>query len=141
KEGLLTDKMALACSTGEFTGRSPKDKFIVKDELTDKTVWWGEVNHPFSPIHFDDLYDRISAYLQGKEVYVREAYACASEKHKLNLRILTEHPWQDLFAHHLFLRPDADSVQNQEWMIIAVPGFKANPIKDHTRQHNFTIIN
>lgn len=141
KEGILTDKMALACSTGEFTGRSPKDKFIVKDELTEETVWWGEINHPFLPKDFDDLYNKVCDYLEGKEVYVRDAFACASEKHKLNLRIVTENPWQDLFSHHLFLRPKPKASKNIDWTILAVPGFKADPKTDHTRQHNFTIIN
>lgn len=141
KEGRLTDKNALACSTGEFTGRSPKDKFIVKDTLTEKMVWWGKVNQPFSKENFDALYNKVCTYFEGKEVYVREAFACASDKHKLNLRIITENPWQDLFAHHLFLRPETNAALYLEWTILVAPEFKADPKTDHTRQQNFTIIN
>lgn len=142
-QGLLTDTGALACDTGEFTGRSPKDKYIVKDSNTEKSVWWGEVNNPFNPKDFDELYHRISAYLSGREVFIRDAYACASPKYRLNIRVITENPWQDLFANNLFLRPTKNESENfeHEWLIVAVPGFHAKHNIDGTRQHNFTIIN
>ena len=76
-EGVLTDTGALAVDTGEFTGRSPKDKFIVLDEKTKDTIWWGDVNFKFDATKFDVLYNRVCAYLSGKDVYVRDSYACA----------------------------------------------------------------
>lgn len=142
-QGVLTDSGALACDTGEFTGRSPRDKYIVKDSKTEKTVWWGEVNTPFNSNDFDALYNRVTAYLAGKEIFIRDAYACASPEYRLNIRVVTEYPWQNLFANNLFLRPSKDEIFNfkHDWLILAVPGFHAKHNIDGTRQHNFTIIN
>lgn len=142
-EGMLTDNGALAIETGEFTGRSPKDKFLVKDAITKDTVWWGDVNIPFEADKFDKLYDRVTAYLAGKDVYVRDAYACADPRYRLNIRVVTEFPWSNLFANNLFLRPTTDEIMNfaPDWHIVCAPGFRANPAIDGTRQHNFAILN
>ncbi len=80
-QGALNDTGALSVSTGKFTGRSPKDKFTVKDAITEKSVDWGDVNIPFEPAAFDKLYDKVTAHLKGKEVWVRDAYACADPKY------------------------------------------------------------
>ena len=142
KQGVLTSSGALACDTGEFTGRSPKDKYIVKDAITSDTVWWGDINQPFESADFEIVYNRVIEHLKYKEVFVRDAYACASPEHKLSIRVLTESPWQNLFANNLFLRPTSDELKdfNYEWLIISAPSFRANPAIDKTRQHNFTII-
>lgn len=142
-DGVLTDTGALAVDTGEFMGRSPKDKFIVYDDLTKDTIWWGDVNYKFDKDKFDKLYDRVCAYLMGKEVYVRDSYACADPEYRLNIRVVTEFPWSNLFANNLFLRPTKEEIMNfnPEWTILCAPGFKANPEIDGTRQHNFTILN
>ena len=142
-EGVLTDTGALAVDTGEFTGRSPKDKFMVYDNITKDTVWWGDINIKFDSDKFDKLYDRVTAYLAGKEVYVRDAYACADPRYRLNLRVVTEFPWSNLFANNLFLRPTKEEILNfkAEWSIVCAPGFMADPQIDGTRQHNFAILN
>ncbi|NNM16068.1 MAG: phosphoenolpyruvate carboxykinase (ATP) [Bacteroidia bacterium] len=142
-EGGLADSGALAIDTGEFTGRSPKDRFVVCDAETEKTVWWGDINIKFTPENFDKLYEKITAYLSGREVYVRDAYACADPKHRLNIRVVTELPWQNMFAYNMFLRPTHEEIMDfePEWNIISAPGFRANPEKDGTRQHNFAVIN
>jgi len=142
-EGTLTDTGALAVDTGEFMGRSPKDKFVVLDPKTKDTIWWGDVNFKFDDDKFDHLYNRVCAYLSGREVYVRDSYACADPEYRLNIRVVTEYPWSNLFANNLFLRPTRDEIMkfNPEWSIICAPGFKANPAIDGTRQHNFTILN
>jgi len=142
-EGMLTDTGALAVDTGEFTGRSPKDKFIVLDEKTKDSIWWSDVNFKFESYRFDALYNRVTAYLSGKEVYVRDSYACADPKYRLNIRVVTEYPWSNLFANNLFLRPTTDEILDfePEWTIICAPGFRADPAIDGTRQHNFTILN
>ena len=142
-QGVLTDTGALACDTGEFTGRSPKDKFVVMDETTKKTIWWGDVNNEISIDTFKKIKDRMSSYLIGRDVYIKDAYACASDKYKLNIRVVTEYPWQNLFVHNLFLRPTESELKDftPEWTILCVPGFKADPKVDFTRAHNFTIIN
>ena len=142
-EGMLTDTGALAIETGEFTGRSPKDRFIVRDEKTENAVWWGNINIGFSPEQFDALYNRMKAYLTEKDVYVRDAYACADDKFKMNLRVVTELPWSSLFAYNMFLRPTEAEIETfePEWNIVCVPSFKADPAIDGTRQHNFAILN
>jgi len=123
-DGVLTDTGAIAINTGEFTGRSPKDKFVVKDETTENSVWWGEVNNIFDPEKFDALYNRMTAYLSGKEVWIRDAYVCASPKYRLNLRVVNELPWGNLFSYNLFLRPEREEIKNfkHDWLIINAPG-------------------
>ena len=142
-EGVLTDTGALAIDTGEFTGRSPKDRFVVCDAKTEDAVWWGDVNIKFSEENFDKLYERMKAYLADKDVYVRDAYACADADYKLNLRVVSEQPWSNMFAYNMFLRPTAEEIENfdAEWNIVNAPGFMADPAIDGTRQHNFAVIN
>jgi phosphoenolpyruvate carboxykinase (ATP) len=142
-QGELNDTGALCVSTGKFTGRSPKDKFTVKDEVTEKSVDWGDVNIPISPEVFDKLYDKVCAYLGGKEVWVRDAYACADPKYRLNIRVVNETPWANLFCNDLFLRPTAQEIESldPDWLILQAPGFLADPAVDGTRQGNFTIVN
>jgi len=143
-EGVLSDNGALAVDTGKFTGRSPKDRFIVCDERTEKSVWWGDINIKFDPEKFDRLYDRVCAYLQGKTIYVRDSYSCADPKFRMNVRVVTESPWQNLFAHNLFLRPTKEEILNTtkaEWTILSAPGFLADPEVDGTRQSNFAVLN
>ncbi len=142
-QGEITSQGALAVNTGKFTGRSPKDKFTVKDELTADSVDWGTINFPISPAHFDILYTDMVAYLEGKELWVRDAYACADQQHRLNIRVINETPWANLFCNDLFLRPTQEEVMQQqpEWVILQAPGFEANPEVHGTRQSNFTVVN
>lgn len=142
-QGKVANSGALAVNTGEFTGRSPKDRFIVKDDITRDKVWWGNINIPFPPTMFDALYDKVADYLSEKEVYVRDSYACADENYKLNIRVITEYPWSNMFAHNMFLRPTEAELENfdPEWLIVNAPGFMADPKVDGTRQHNFAILN
>ena len=141
-EGIITDKGALAADTGEFTGRSPKDKFLVKDEITADTAWWGAVNQPFEAEKFDALLNKVVKHLGDREIFVRHAYACADPKYRLNIQVVTESAYQNLFAKNLFLRPTATEIATQptEWLILAAPSFMAVPAEDGTRQHNFTIV-
>lgn len=141
-EGVLSDTGALSVATGLFTGRSPKDRYLVLDNLTKDRVNWGEINQPFSIHDFDKLYTKVCKYLNNKAIYVRDASLCAEEASRLTLRVITETATQNLFAHHLFLRPDVVAPERQqEWTLVAAPGFHADPITDGTRQSNFTIIN
>ncbi|MDX1629906.1 MAG: phosphoenolpyruvate carboxykinase (ATP) [Fulvivirga sp.] len=142
-QAVRTDSGAIAIDTGEFTGRSPKDRFIVKDEITEDAVWWGKINIPFEPEKFDKLYDKVVNYLSGKEIYVRDAYACADPKYRTNIRVVNEYPWSNMFVYNMFLRPDTEELKNfdPEWTVINAPGFKADPEEDGTRQHNFAILN
>ena len=142
-QGVLNDTGALCVNTGKFTGRSPKDKFTVKDAITENSADWGDVNIPISPEAFDKLYDKVCAYMAGKEVWVRDAYACADPKYRLNIRVVNETPWANLFCNDLFLRPTAAEIDTQkhDWLILQAPGFLADPAVDGTRQGNFTIVN
>ncbi|MBI1315856.1 phosphoenolpyruvate carboxykinase (ATP) [bacterium] len=134
---------ALAVNTGEFTGRSPKDRFIVKDELTANSVWWGDINMPFEGAKFDGLANQIGSYLSGKPVYVRDVYACADPEYRLKIRVIMELPWSSIFVNNMFLRPSVEELETFEpdWVVLCAPGFRANPAVDGTRQHNFSILN
>ncbi len=133
---------ALAINTGEFTGRSPMDRFIVKDEITKDRVWWGNINLEFDVDKFQALYEKVTAYLSAKEVFVRDSYACADEDYKLNIRVINEFPWSNMFAHNMFLRPTEAELENfaPEWTVVNAPGFMADPAVDGTRQHNFAVL-
>ncbi|RZK35316.1 MAG: phosphoenolpyruvate carboxykinase (ATP), partial [Hymenobacter sp.] len=141
-EGTLTDTGALMADTGQFTGRSPKDRFIVQDDLTAGSVWWGDINIPFDSAKFDQLHQKMVAYLADKELYVREAYAGANPDYQLKLRIVNELAWHNLFCYNLFLRPaaGADTSWAADFSIICAPGFEADPATDGTRQKNFAIL-
>lgn len=143
--GQLADSGALVIYTGEFTGRSPEDRFIVKDTFTANKVHWGKVNIPFSSRKFDTLWRKVCKYLNRKEVYVRDVAANASKNadYRLRLRVITEYPWSNQFANNMFLRPDHDALDHFDarWTVLCAPGFKANPAVDGTRQHNFAIVN
>jgi phosphoenolpyruvate carboxykinase (ATP) len=138
-----TSSGAISVDTGEFTGRSPKDRFIVKDEITEDVVWWGNINIPFDSGKFDKLYDKVVDYLSGKEIYVRDAYACADVNYRTNIRIVNEYSWSNMFAYNMFLRPTEAEIKTftPDWTVINVPSFKADPQVDGTRQHNFAILN
>ncbi len=142
-EGVLADSGALASDTGEFTGRSPKDKFCVKDSKTENTVWWGDINQPFDSDNFDSLLNKVVDSWEGKEIFARDAYACADPNYRLTIKVFTESAYNNLFCHNLFLRPTRDELKDfdNEWVIINAPSFHANPAEDGTRQHNFSIIN
>ncbi len=141
-EGVLTDTGALMADTGEFTGRSPKDKFSVCDTKTEQTVWWGDVNQKFDPAKFESLLNKVIKYYEGKKIYVRDAYACADPRYRLNIRVINETAYHNLFCNNLFLRPTSDELKGftPEWLILNAPGFKAVAAEDGTRQHNFSII-
>ena len=142
-QGVESASGALAVNTGEFTGRSPKDRFLVLDDETKDRVWWGDINIPFDPSKFDALYDKVVDYLSEKEIYVRDSYACADENYRLNIRVINEYPWSNLFAYNMFLRPEESELENfkEDWIVVNAPGFKADPSIDGTRQGNFSILN
>jgi phosphoenolpyruvate carboxykinase (ATP) len=142
-EGQLNDTGALAVDTGEFTGRSPKDKFIVRDDITKDSVDWASTfNQPVDPSVFDKLYTKITAHLAGKDVFVRDCIACAHPDYKLNVRVVTENPWASLFAGNMFLRPSPEEIQafDHDWLVIQAPSFVADGAADGIRQHNFSML-
>lgn len=142
-QGIESSTGALAINTGEFTGRSPEDRFIVKDKITQDKIWWGTVNKPFSEENFDKLYTRVAAHLSNKKIYVRDSYVCADAKYRQNIRVVTETAWGNLFCYNMFLRPSNDELQNftADWHVICAPSFMADPNIDGTRKHNFAVLN
>jgi len=142
-EGVLTDTGALMCDTGKFTGRSPKDRFIVKDEITKDKVWWGDINISFDEDKFDSLYDKMIAALGMKRLYVRDAFAGADPDYRLKIRVIDTQAWHNLFCYNMFIRPEKDQLADfhPDFTVLAVPEFLADPEIDGTRQTNFAIIN
>ncbi len=141
--GVLSSTGALAIDTGAFTGRSPKDRFIVNDHITREAVWWGDINIPFDADKFDRLYQRMCAYLSGRDIYVKDAAVCDHPSHRMNVRVITELPWSSLFIDNMFLRLSPNELKSfdPEWTVVCAPGFMADPAIDGTRQHNFAILN
>jgi len=143
KQGKLTKTGALAIDTGEFTGRAPKDRFIVKDAITGNTVYWGETNKAFSSENFSKLYQKVKSYLEDKTLFVKDVKAGADSNYGIKVRVVCEYPWQSLFVDNMFIRLNNHHEQqfSPDWRVISVPGFHANAEVDGTRQHNFAIIN
>ena len=142
-QGVESSTGALAVNTGKFTGRSPQDRFIVKDSITEDKVWWGNVNIPFDSDKFEKLLNKVTAYLSDKEIYVRDSYVCSEDKYRMNVRVVTEYAWSNLFCYNMFLRPSVAELESFEpnFTIICIPEFEADPKTDGTRQKNFTILN
>jgi phosphoenolpyruvate carboxykinase (ATP) len=142
-EGRLNDTGALVIQTGEFTGRSPKDKFTVKDEITTDSVYWNEFNLAIEPRYFDIIFKKATEYLNGlSEIWIRDCYACADPRYRLNIRTINEKPWNNLFAYNMFLRPTEEQLENfkPEWQVISVPGLKLDPKECGIRQHNVSLV-
>ncbi|WP_455168547.1 phosphoenolpyruvate carboxykinase (ATP) [Aegicerativicinus sediminis] len=142
--GTETENGTLCVNTGKFTGRSPKDRFLVKDDYTKDKVWWGRINKPIAPENFDGLYDEVVGYLSNKEVYVRDAYVCADPRYRTNVRTITEYPWSNYFIKNMFLRLKKNELKNfeEEWLVICAPGYQAeNPSQFGILNGNFSILN
>lgn len=142
-EGVLANNGALMVDTGKFTGRSPKDRFIVKDEFTEDRVWWGDINVPFDAVKFDALFNKMIAEANMKKLYVRDAYAGADPDHRMRVRVIDTEASHNLFCYNMFIRPSNEELVDfhPDFTVLAIPDFKANPEVDGTRQENFAIIN
>lgn len=142
REGLLAAGGALVVRTGQYTGRSPDDKFVVREASTQDQIWWGPVNRPFDPARFDALYGRLLAYLQGGDLYVQDCFAGADPAHRIPIRVITEYAWHNLFARQLFVRADWTKTQEHvpRFTIIDVPKFHAYPDLDGTRSEAFVVV-
>jgi phosphoenolpyruvate carboxykinase (ATP) len=143
-EGRLNDSGALVIRTGTFTGRSPKDKFIVSDSITAGSIDWNEFNQAMAPHHYHIVYEEMIAYLnKQRELWVRDAHACADDRYQLAIKVISEKLWHDLFCYNMFLRPEATALEHfqPDWHIFSAPGLQLDPQKCGTRQGNATIIN
>lgn len=143
KEGHLSSTGALMVNTGKFTGRSPRDRFIVKDQLTRETVWWGPNNLPFEEEKFDRLMEKMNYFLSDKDLFVRDAYVAADPAHRLGIRTINTLAWHNLFCHTMFLRPTQEELKDfrHNFTVICVPEFEADPEADGTASPNFVILN
>ena len=142
-EGAINNTGALAINTGKFTGRCPKDKFIVVDEITENTIHWNEFNAPIDRHCFDIIYRDVMDYLhRANDVWVRDCYACADSRYRLNIRVITEKPWSNLFAYNMFLRPDEEELESflPDWCVLNVPGLQLDPKKCGIPHSNVSVI-
>jgi phosphoenolpyruvate carboxykinase (ATP) len=142
-EGIISHLGPLVVRTGQYTGRSPNDKFVVKEPTSDGFVWWGKVNRPFKPERFDELHRRMASYLQGKDVFVQDCWAGADPKYRMPVRIVTQYAWHSLFARNLFIQatPEELAVHRPEFVVIDCPGFHASPEYDETNSDVFILVN
>ncbi|MEP6749755.1 MAG: phosphoenolpyruvate carboxykinase (ATP) [Bacteroidota bacterium] len=142
-EGLLSSNGALVINTGKFTGRSPKDKFIIKDDVTACNVYWNEFNISLDEKYFYIIRKKIQLYLAAKEeLWVRDCYACADDHYRISIRVMNENPSMNLFAYNMFLRPTEEELEKftPEWTILSAPNLKLDPAECGTRQSNAAII-
>lgn len=141
-EGRLTSAGALQIKTGKFTGRSPKDRFIVREAQTADHIAWGEVNQALTPEQFDSLYEKAMNYMEDRHLFVFDGYAGADPEYRLPIRVINEYAWQNLFVHQLFIRPTEVELQSHvaEFTVIAMPGLQADPAQDGTNSETFIAI-
>ncbi len=141
--GTLTQNGTLSINTGRFTGRSPKDRFIVLDPNTKTTVNWNNINQCISPDHYDLLFDQVTNYFSNKDIFIKEAALCTDKHYSLKVRVIAEYPWSAQFVHNMFIRLNNEELKDfeSEWNIYCAPGFKADPQVHGTNAENFSIIN
>jgi len=142
-QGTLTQNGTLTIKTGRFTGRSPQDRFIVKDSVTENIVDWNDINKPFERDKFDNLYQKVTGYFRGKDIFIKDAAVCNDPSYQLKVRVLSEHSYSANFVHNMFVRLDNEELNSfsPEWLVYVAPGFEAEPEIDGTRSKNFSIIN
>jgi phosphoenolpyruvate carboxykinase (ATP) len=143
QEGILTSEGAFVSRTGQHTGRSPKDKYVVDTPDVHNQIDWGAVNQPMSPQTFEQLHHRILSHLQNRPLYVQDLFVGADPHYRVALRVITEQAWHSLFAHQLFIRPSAEEPANfkPSFLVINAPDFQAAPQTDGTRSKTVIAVN
>ncbi|MGA3601709.1 phosphoenolpyruvate carboxykinase (ATP) [Lysinibacillus agricola] len=142
-EAMLTVDGAVRAETGKYTGRSPKDKYMVEEESTKDKIDWGKVNQPISSEVFDNLYVKVVKYLKERdELFVFKGFAGADKDSQLSIQVINEYAWHNLFAHQLFIRPTAEELTSHvaDFTVISAPNFKADPAIDGTASETFIIV-
>jgi len=142
-EGHLTADGAFIALTGEHSGRSPNDRFIVEEPSTRAEISWGDVNKPISIDSFNRLHDKMVDYLNGREIFAQDCYCGADPNHRLNIRVITENAWHSLFARNMFIQPDLIDLESFKpgFTVLHAPTFLADPEIDNTNSGAFIIIN
>jgi phosphoenolpyruvate carboxykinase (ATP) len=144
REALISIDGPLVCRTGQHTGRSPNDKFIVREPSSADKVWWSKVNRPIDAHHFDSLHQRLLNYVEGKELFVQDCHAGADPRYRLAVRIITEQAWHSLFARHMFIDiPEATGqpAHTPDFTVIDMPGLHADPVQHGTNSEVFIVLN
>ncbi len=143
REGTVAHLGPIVVRTGQHTGRSPHDKFIVGEPGSEKQIWWGNVNRPFDPQRFERLFARQLAYLQDKDLFVEDCYAGANPQYRIPIRVITETAWHNLFARNMFMR-ELDEARLRDFQpkftVINTPRFQASPELDGTNSGAFIIL-
>jgi phosphoenolpyruvate carboxykinase (ATP) len=144
REGWVAHLGPLVVRTGQYTGRSAQDKFIVREASSDDKIWWGQHNKPMDQTAFDRLKIRLQAYLQGRDIFVQDCYAGADPEYRLRVRVVTENAWHNMFVRNMFLRElDRDVLERfePEFTVVQCPNFQAIPEEDQTNSEVFVILN
>jgi phosphoenolpyruvate carboxykinase (ATP) len=144
KEARISHLGPIVANTGKHTARSANDKFIVKEPSSEENIWWGQYNRPFSPDKFNDVYNRVQGYLQGKDIFVQDCYAGADPNYRIPVRIIAEHAWHALFVRNMFVLPKTNEEYRRhipEYTVIVAPGFKGIPQIDSTATNTFIALN
>ncbi len=142
-EGEFTATGAFSVRTGKYTGRSPHDRYIVDTPAEHDRVDWGEVNQPISEENWRRLMDKVSDYLKKRELFVFDGFVGKDPRYHLAVKVVTEKAWQNLFAHQLLVRPNADETiaAEDEFLVVAVPELYADPATDGTKTGTFIVLN
>ncbi|NKB69525.1 MAG: phosphoenolpyruvate carboxykinase (ATP) [Candidatus Latescibacteria bacterium] len=140
-EGTLAKDGPIVVNTGQYTGRSPDDKFIVEEDQSSDHIWWGKVNKPFAEADYDALLGRVQAYLQGRDLFVQDCHAGADPAYRISLRVITQYAWHSLFARNMLL-PASEGFSDgaADWHLLYAPDFHANPKRDGTGSEVFIQI-
>ena len=143
REGRLAHLGPLVVRTGHHTGRSPNDKFVVREESTADKIWWGKANRPMEPGTFAALHRRLLAYWQGRDLFVQDCFAGADPDYRLPIRVITETAWHSLFARDMFVRATSDELARHtpQFTVMHAPSFHADPEADGTASEVFVVIN
>src|SRR5919202_2648004 len=142
RDGVLAEGGPLVVDTGIHTGRSPKDKFVVQEPGAEERIWWGDVNQPIAEESFEGLRDKVVAHLEGRDVYVVDAFAGADPAHRLAVRVITNHPYHALFAKTLFIETSTDELRGfqPDALVLHAPEVEADPEEDGTRSGTFVVL-
>jgi phosphoenolpyruvate carboxykinase (ATP) len=143
-EAKISHMGPVVVNTGKHTARAANDKFIVKEPSTQDQIWWGQYNRPFSAEKFEELFNRLQGFLQGRDIFIQDCYGGADPEYRLPIRIITETAWHSLFARNMFIKPDTNEEYRRhipDFTVICVPSFKAFPQIDNTPTNTFIVIN